>query len=82
MDSRRLDVKQQFRLKRNQRNFFRVLLLFSLQMMLLFILLWVITLSKKFGGKSQMNDKEGEGDWPYFVLATKFICSVILHVTL
>lgn len=43
-----LDIKRQFRLKRNKRNFFKVMLLFFLQMLLLFILLWVINLSKYF----------------------------------
>lgn len=72
-----LDVKKQFRLKRNQRNFFKIMLLFFLQMMLLFILLWVISI------QPSMSDDPDEGsDWPYLVLVCKFICSVILHVTL
>ena len=48
------------------------------------ILLWVINLSNYFGSEivDPGDDDSDTDDWQYLVLITKFICSVILHVTL
>jgi hypothetical protein len=60
------------------------MLLFILQMLLLLILLWVINVSKYFNGNKADNTPtpSDSDDWQYLVLVTKFICSIILHVTL
>ena len=59
------------------------MLLFLLQILLLLILFWTINISKYFDDDiDNTREVEDTDDWQYLVLITKFICSVILHITL
>lgn len=73
-----LKMKKKWREERNLKNFYKIEMIFGFQMTLQISLLYAIVLAPVFSG----TDAQTETDFPYPILILKYICSIILHMTM
>lgn len=77
-----VDLKKIFREKRNVRNYFRCLLVFTIQVILLYCMLWAINLGPILDPTEEVDIEGNSESYPYLLLITKFTCSMVLHITM
>ena len=73
-----LKMKKKWREGRNLKNFYKIELIFGFQITLQVSLLYAIVLAPVFSG----TDAQTETDFPFAIFVIKYICSIILHMTM
>jgi len=63
--------------KRNVKNWYKILLIFSLQFMVSFMLLYAIYIGPAKDGEFK---DDGNDEYVYELLISKFLCCIVLHV--
>ena len=74
-----LDVKRKFREKRNVRNFFKLIQIFCLQLILLFSLLYSFFISRLLETEDILRE---EDEYPYLTFISKWACAILVHINM
>lgn len=73
-----LKIKKQWREQRNLKNFYKIELIFGFQCILFLCLFYSIVLMPAFNNV----DGPPEQEFPYVIFVLKYICAMILHMTM
>lgn len=73
-----LNMKRKWRDERNMKNFYKIELIFGFQTILYCCLLYAIVLGPLFSEE----DAQTETEFPFVIFLIKYICSIVLHMTM
>ena len=69
---------REFRTQRNRQNFSKLCMVFNIQIILLFAMVWSVNIGPRLAGEDKSNDDDE--DYPFLVLCSKVFCSILLHL--
>lgn len=77
-----IDIKKKFRTQRNTKNFFKLMQIFCLQVILMFALLYSFFIGRFLDGTLNVDEVREEDTYPYITFLSKFSCAVLIHINM